>query len=142
MDEAIEELIREVAAKHGIALGRDDPIFVLQTINHRLLQNSAGAQQAMLDRYKEELALIAQAWSNDAKSKAERVLNAAMSASKELMDQGARTTRASVHAEINAALGRVDWRLHHCRSLAVVNLVCSAVTLIAAGLTLWAILHH
>ena len=44
-DDKIEELIREIAVKHGIAVGRDDPILVLQTINMKLMQDSASAQQ-------------------------------------------------------------------------------------------------
>jgi hypothetical protein len=40
----------------GIAVGRDDPIMMLQkTVNARLLADSAEAQQAMLERYEEEL---------------------------------------------------------------------------------------
>jgi hypothetical protein len=45
MTDPVEELIREIAAKHGIAVSRDDPILILQTINTRLLQDSAKAQQ-------------------------------------------------------------------------------------------------
>lgn len=43
MSDQIEELIKEIAAKHGIAVSRDDPILVLQTINNRLMQNSSKA---------------------------------------------------------------------------------------------------
>lgn len=55
MADQVEELIKEIAAKHGIAVSRDDPILVLQTINNRLMQDSSKAQQAQLDQYKEEL---------------------------------------------------------------------------------------
>ncbi len=51
----IEDIIKEIAVKHGIAVGRDDPILILQTINERLMQDSAAAQQEILDRFKEEL---------------------------------------------------------------------------------------
>jgi hypothetical protein len=91
MADQVEELIREIAAKHGIAVSRDDPIFVLQTINNRLMHDSAKAQQDMLDRYKEELEVIAQRWGADAKTKAERILNASMTASKEAMQRTIRT---------------------------------------------------
>ena len=57
-DDKIEELIREIAVKHGIAVGRDDPILILQTINTRLMQDSQAAQQEILDRFKEEQALL------------------------------------------------------------------------------------
>ena len=33
MSDAVEDLIGEVARKHGIAIGRDDPILVLHTIH-------------------------------------------------------------------------------------------------------------
>jgi len=38
MNEEIDELIKEIAVKHGIAVGRDDPIIILQTINNRLMR--------------------------------------------------------------------------------------------------------
>jgi multidrug efflux pump subunit AcrA (membrane-fusion protein) len=146
MADPVEELIQEIAAKHGIAVSREDPIFVLHTMNQRLLQDSAKAQQAMLDQYKAELEAIAQAWGNDAKAKAERVLNAAMSASKEaaakIMHEGATAAAASVRGEIDAALGRLAGTLRHARRLAMVNLVASALTLMAAGLALRAMLQH
>jgi hypothetical protein len=146
MSGEVEELIKEIAAKHGIAVSRDDPIFVLQTINLRLMQDSARAQQAMLDQYKEEMEVIAQAWSNDAKSKAERVLNAAVTASKEaaakIMLEGATAAAASVRGEVDGALGRVAGMLRQSRRLVLVNLAASALTLTAVGLALCAILQH
>jgi hypothetical protein len=83
MADQVEELIKEIAAKHGIAVSRDDPILILQTINARLMQDSAKAQQVMLDQYKEELEALALRWGNDAKTKAERILNVSLAASKE-----------------------------------------------------------
>ncbi len=55
MSDNIDELIKEIAVKHGIAVSRDDPILILQTINNRLMQDSEKAQQGMLDHYKEEM---------------------------------------------------------------------------------------
>ena len=60
----VEALIKDIAARHGIALGRDDPILILQTINARLLEDSAAAQEAMLDRFKAELEAIAHRCAN------------------------------------------------------------------------------
>lgn len=99
-DDKIEQLIREIASKHGIAVARDDPILVLQTINHRLLQDSVIAQQAMLDRYKEELEGIGNRWSLDSHEKAERVLNAALESSREMMTLVARTSAMAASAAI------------------------------------------
>ena len=85
----VEELIQEIALKHGITVSRDDPILIFQTINKRLMEDSAKAQQEMLDHYKEELEVLAKRWGDDAKTKAEKVLNAALAASRETMTKPA-----------------------------------------------------
>lgn len=87
MDNQLDELIREIAAKHGIAVSRDDPILILQTINNRLLKDSAASQKAQLDSFKEEMEGVSLRWQSDSKEKAERILNAALSASKNAMQQ-------------------------------------------------------
>ncbi len=69
-DDKIEELIGEIAVKHGITIGRNDPILILQTINERLMQDTQAAQQEILDHFKEELESIAHRWGEDAKGKA------------------------------------------------------------------------
>ncbi len=85
-DIELEDLIKEIAVKHGIALGRDDPILILQTLNNRLLQASQKAQQTLLDQYKAELEDLSLKWSTETKEKAERILNASLDASKVAMD--------------------------------------------------------
>jgi hypothetical protein len=99
-DDKIEQLIREIASKHGIAVARDDPILVLQTINHRLLLDSVAAQQEMLAQYKQELEGIGNRWSLDSHEKAERVLNAALEASRQTMEQLVRVSAKAVSAAI------------------------------------------
>nr|MBP8176201.1 conjugal transfer protein TraM [Xanthomonadales bacterium] len=87
MSDRIEALVKEIAAKHGIAVGRDDPIMILQTINERLIQDSAAAQQDALDRFKEELESIAHRWGEDARAKAERTLTTALAAGRAAMSK-------------------------------------------------------
>jgi hypothetical protein len=146
MADGVEELIKEIALKHGIAMSRDDPIFVLQTLNQRLIADSAKAQRQMLEEYKSELEATARMWGNDAKDKAERILNAAMKASKEavatILENGAAATCASVGGEVDLALGRVVRALRQSHRIAAINLVASALTVMAAGLAVWVILHH
>lgn len=146
MGDPTEELIKEIAAKHGIAVSRDDPILILQTINSRLMQDSTKAQEAMLDYYKEELEGIATRWGNDAKAKAERMLNAAMAASKEAiartMQDAAVVAAAAIRKEVDDALNRAQAQLRATRSLSWWNMAAAAVTLLAAGIAAWAALGH
>ncbi|HAT8335381.1 conjugal transfer protein TraM [Legionella pneumophila serogroup 1] len=87
MSEKINEAIQDIAGKHGIVLGRDDPVLIFQTMNDRLLEENRKAQQEMLTQFKEEMESISSQWKVDAKDKAEKVLNAALASSKEAMNK-------------------------------------------------------
>jgi hypothetical protein len=145
MSDQLEELIREIAVKHGIVVSRDDPILVLQTINNRLLLDSAKAHQAQLDHHKEELEALSLRWGNDAKEKAERILNASLSASKDAMSQAmqevARTTAATIAAETDTALSRLHTSTRDVHRIALLNVVAACITMGAAAVALWAGLH-
>lgn len=91
--------IQDIAVKHGVVLGKDDPILILQTMNEKLLEENRKAQQEMIAQFKEEMENISSQWKSDAKEKAEKVLNAALACSKETMDKILReATSESVHA--------------------------------------------
>ncbi|MQA21678.1 conjugal transfer protein TraM [Rugamonas rivuli] len=141
MADQIEELIREIAAKHGIAVARDDPVLVLQTINNRLLQDSAAAQQAQLDQFKEELEGVSLRWQTDAKDKAERVVNAALAASKCAMDQvlqeGASATSKIFRSELDNALAAVSNHAREAHRAALLNLIASCLTTVAVIAAVW-----
>ncbi|NOT13387.1 MAG: conjugal transfer protein TraM [Methylococcaceae bacterium] len=138
----IEETIKEIAAKHGIAVGRDDPLLILQTMNNRLLQASQKAQQDMLDHHKEELEAIAMRWREDANDKAERILNASLAASKASMEKmmlsGAREMNKVVQTDIENILIRINKPLRDAQKIAVLNIVSASLSIIAAALVLWA----
>ena len=140
-DVELEELIKEIAVKHGIALGRDDPILILQTVNNRLLQASQKAQQALLDQYKAELEDLSLRWSADAKEKAERILNASLDASKVAMEQlmraSAKEIITTMKAEVDASLNRINRRIKDTNRIGLMNLVASCITLLAAAVLLW-----
>ena len=139
----VEALIREIAVTHGIAVSRNDPIMILQTINMRLLDDSAKAQHAMLDAYKEELEGLTQQWGNNAKAMADRVLNASLSASKDamatLMHEGAKELTKSVKAEVEAGIAAsIAAPVRDGRRIAIFNVIAAVMTFFAAGLALWA----
>ena len=136
----IAALIGDIAAKHGIAVGRDDPILILQTINERLIEESAAAQQETLDRFKEELESIAHRWGEDARSKAERTLNAALAAGKDAMmkgmQEGAKAAAESARREVDAAVGQLAGPIREGRRIAVMNLIAAGMAVVAAALAL------
>lgn len=85
MTNKFDAAIQEIAVKHGVVLDKDDPILILQTLNDRLIEESRQAQAAMLAQFREEMEAISSQWRDDAKEKAEKILNAALAGSKKAM---------------------------------------------------------
>lgn len=81
----VDELIKDIAVRHGVALSPDDPILIVSTLNRKLISDGAEAQEAILQTFKEELEGITGRWNAESKERAERILNAALTASKEAM---------------------------------------------------------
>lgn len=87
MTDKFDGAIQEIAVKHGVVLSKDDPILILQTMNDRLIEETRQAQAVLLAQFREEMENISSQWKDDAKEKAEKVLNAALASSKEAMDK-------------------------------------------------------
>jgi hypothetical protein len=136
----IEEAIQEIALRHGIAVGRDDPILVLQTLNERLLRDSEAAQREILEGFKSELEAIAHRWSEDARNRAERTLNAALAASREAMAQGmqegAKAAVGTVQREFSAHMAMLTATTREARRVAMMNMIAAGLAVIAAALVL------
>ncbi|MGL5905960.1 MAG: hypothetical protein ACRCZA_04445 [Shewanella sp.] len=139
----IEEIIQLIAARHGITVGRDDPILVLHTMNERLQQESLLAQQALLDQFKSELEVIAHQWELEAKGKAERTLNAALVVSQDVMAQelktGASVIVQSWRRELDDYSASLAASLKGARRVAMLNMLAAALAVLAALLAVWAI---
>ena len=85
MSDKISDAIHGIAVRHGVVLSKDDPILILQTMNDRLMEENRQAQALMLAQFREEIEYISSQWKDDAKEKAEKILNAALASSKEAM---------------------------------------------------------
>ncbi|HAU0838397.1 TPA: conjugal transfer protein TraM [Legionella pneumophila] len=92
MTDKWDATIQEIAIRHGVVLSKDDPILMLQTMNERLVEETRQAQTVMLTQFREEMEGISSQWRDDANNKAEKILNAALSSSKEAMDKILRRT--------------------------------------------------
>ena len=133
--EKIEETIKEIAVKHGIAVGRDDPIMILHTINERLMKETAVAQRQILHEFKEELESAAHEWEINAKGIAEKILNTALIRSKETMEntitEGGKEAVKAMGKEINFILSQANTNLINVRILAIINALAVVLTLLA-----------
>ena len=145
-DNALGEMIKEIAEKHGIALGRDDPILILQTLNNRLLQDNQKAQQAMLNQYKEELEALSLRWSSDTKEKAERILNASLESSKVAMDQlmqaGTKELLLRFTSSIDESLILISYLIKDTKRIGAMNIIASCITVLAVAALLVSTIYH
>lgn len=136
MTNQIDTLIKDIAVKHGVAIDRDDPILILQTLNTRFMENNAAAQLDMLNQFKEEMEGIALRWGNESKEKSERILNATLAASKEamtgLLQESATTAAMTVQNQVDKSLADVGKVWGRAEKIAMINLFASGITFLAA----------
>lgn len=145
MSTEIEEIIKQIAVRHGIAIGRDDPIMVLQTINMILLNDAKTAQTEILNAFKSELEDAASRWDQAANDKAQIMLNASLDASKKAMkaqvDAGIETAlteiKASFAADKNSSLELIAEAGNQTKRIAFINILAAALTITAAVLVVF-----
>lgn len=111
----MNEAIQDIVVKHGVLLGKDDPILMLQTMNERLLEENRHAQQEMLAQFKEEMESISSQWKSDSNKKAEMILNKALAGSKEAM---ARLLQESTSESVFAMKQMISDSLAQARDMA------------------------
>jgi Transcriptional activator TraM len=139
-EEKFRETIREIAARHQVAVGKDDPILILHTMNELLLRDSAKVQREILEAFKEEIEMIAFRWKDDAKQKAERMLQVALNASKDAMAaemaEASKVFSDKVRSEAESIVDRLDKSVYQARQIAIFNIVASALIAITVGFML------
>ncbi len=135
--EKIEETIKEIALKHGVAVGRDDPIMILHTINERLMKETAAAQRQILHEFKEELEAAAHEWEVTTKKTAERILDVALTTSKEAIAEGGKKAADAIGKEVNSRLAQANAIVRKGRIFIMINMVAAVIILLFAVTTLW-----
>ncbi len=136
-DHNIDDLLAELARKHKVALGADDPVAMLVTVNRFLLRETAASQDQLLQGFREAVATSSSEWNKLANKRTEAILNATIFAAKNAVASGAEEGLAAglptFLAAIEPAFRRLDRQLRQTRrlvlgvaGLAVVLAVCAA----------------
>lgn len=140
----LEETIKEIAVKHGIAVGRDDPVLILHTINERLLDANAAAQRELLRDFRSNLEQVASQWNADSTNRAERIVNAALAASNkalaERMEEGGDIAAERIRDETTAAQKRLDKATKRLQFATAWNMLAAALATLGGGLAFIALL--
>ncbi len=144
MDEdPTDDLLKEIASKHGVALDRADPILMVQTMHARLLAESRSAQQAMLEDYRTTLNALLDRWGVETKAKAERIVIASLTASTETMKAEMAThtmdVARAIRNEVTGVLETTETRMRRATTVGYLNLLAAVVTFSAAVVIYWII---
>lgn len=138
MDEKTEELIALVAKKHGIALDETDPIMVIPTLLRFLLDESQEKQGEILSEMKSELQSVLMQWDFTAKDKADRILNAALKANRDVMEQvltsAANQTAEVVRNAVEEELRKSRAQFQSAKKMVIWNCIAAGLTLLAAAI--------
>jgi hypothetical protein len=139
VNDDVNDLIRELAIEHGVALDRGDPILVLQTATRRILEGvlrqAQQAQSEALQQHRSELEAAAAKWHHDSKRTASEFLQ-------HVPASIASSVGAELHKAASATVLQLEQSLErHNKALSRATLTCAlsaAVAMLAAATFVWA----
>jgi hypothetical protein len=134
--DAINRIIEEVAVKHGISLGRDDPVLMVYTINRQLMESSAKIQQEALDKYLCSMEKSAGRIHNQAALSLDIRMREASTVMRQALLQEAERLFSQQRKDSQTINDRMMEGYFKWLRFAAFNAV-SALTIMAAGIVLW-----
>ena len=142
MNENYEEILIEIAKKHGVALNKNDPILIVYTLNQRMIADQTQAQEALFDNFRSQMEELTQNFHFETKSQAEKILTASLDSSKKVMlnamNDNAKAASTAVREEIDSIVNKVQSNHKESRQTSYINLFSSILTLTAACVILYA----
>ncbi|SEO25526.1 Transcriptional activator TraM [Nitrosospira multiformis] len=139
--DSLDEIIKEVAAKHGFVLSLDDPVLLVYTIQQRLLADSANGQQLLFDHFREELEQTLDDWEKETTSKLDQALVRTIAFAKtdfrDQMNQDVEKITAVVDARYATIQSQIWEELKKCQHSSNISLVAAVLTVAAAAAVLW-----
>lgn len=137
----IDQVVQEIAARHGVVVGRDDPILMLVTLNERLLRDGDLAQRDAIAKFSSELEGMVRRVSDEAKTQAEVALQATLDAGQQALahavQENTGTISETVRAQIESSAHQIQQQIQHARQVGIMVLGGSLVVLAAAFVVAW-----
>lgn len=137
----VEVIIQAIAKKHGVVLGKDDPVLMLHTFMECFLGTLSRHQEAERARLVSVMEMEQQKWSVESKTRAERILSASLEEARKTGATVCEQAGAALMTRISNALAEkldvLEQKQITVYRLAVAN-VLGAGLLAVAALLLWA----
>jgi hypothetical protein len=115
----MEQLIGQVAQRHGLLLSRDDPVLVSVTLNELILKDLLRQIDSSLDQAKQEIGALSVKQTETAKTIAEQLITAAAGYIADEVRAAAADVTTNPGSPSQPGSGPESTRLHQAAWLAV-----------------------
>lgn len=137
MPDGLDEIVQEVAARHGIVLGRDDPILMIYTINGKVMEASTGIQRALLEEYLAGMKTLSAQFQEQSASRFDTIMREATTSARLALRQEVQQLFREHKLESETANRKMVEDFLHWRRFAGLSACISVLTLAAAAAVLW-----
>lgn len=135
---SIEDMIDEIAARNHVALGKDDPIMILWTLNQRQINEFQTAIAEEHGEFIGNLEALMMRLDNETADRTKRLLNAVVNAHKEALQesvaQHSKQTAEAVAFSLKPQLGQWVEAISGGKKHAYINLAASCITFLSVCL--------
>lgn len=107
-----DRIIGLIHQRHGVSIGKDDPILIIYTLHDDLIRRIDKSQEEILRRFSSKIEDTSNRWQRDAKQKAEQTLTAAVQAAttqiREICNTAAEHQKTALNRAVDDAISKIE----------------------------------
>ena len=135
--DALDEIIREVAIRHGISVGRDDPILMTYTINRQVMESATGIQKMILNDHLKGLRTLSKELQDEAAGRLEQTMREAANSICLTLEQEAKRLFSLQRMENEMVVRKMMEEYRHLQRFSSISLLVSFLGFATALAVLW-----
>ncbi|SEO19048.1 Transcriptional activator TraM [Nitrosospira multiformis] len=135
--DALDEIIREVAIRHGISVGRDDPILMTYTINRQVMESATGIQKMILNDYLKGLRTLSKELQDEAAGRLEQTMREATNSICLALEQEAKRLFSLQRMENEMVVRKMMEEYRHLQRFSSISFLVSFLGFATALAMLW-----
>jgi hypothetical protein len=135
--DALDEIIREVAIRHGISVGRDDPILMTYTINRQVMESATGIQKMILNDHLKGLRTLSKELQDEAAGRLEQTMREATNSICLALEQEAKRLFSLQRMENEMVVRKMMEEYRHLQRFSSISFLVSFLGFATALAVLW-----
>lgn len=135
--DALDEIIREVAIRHGISVGRDDPILMTYTINRQVMKSATGIQKMILNDHLKGLRTLSKELQDEAAGRLEQTMREATNSICLALEQEAKRLFSLQRIENEMVVRKMMEEYRHLQRFSSISFLVSFLGFATALAMLW-----